>query len=377
VAAVETLLALRALPELDADVELVAPNPQFVYQPLAVAAPFDLAETHPLAVADIAADHGARLHVDSLAAVDTDSRCARLRGGSVLAYDALVVAVGARRRPWLSGASHFGDAGGVAGFRELLARLDRGAVTRLAFVSPADSSWTLPLYELALLTASRVAESGIAGLELTVLTAEPEPLAVFGPAAGRMLHELLADRGIVLRTGVRAERFEHGALHLEGHPKIDADEVVALAQTDGPDVPGLPCDAHGFIEVDEYSRVGGRSDVYAAGDGTTFPVKQGGIATQQADAAAEGVAAALGADLVPTPLRPTLRGKLLTGISPAYLYAQLEGPAGPVFHAAAEPLWWPPSKIAGNYLAQYLLNRRPLDRDQTLRAGPLGASERG
>ena len=37
--------------------------------------------------------------------------------------------------------------------------------------------------------------------------------------------------------------------------------------------------------------------VYAAGDITTFPVKQGGIATQQADAAAEAIAAELGADV--------------------------------------------------------------------------------
>ena len=38
-------------------------------------------------------------------------------------------------------------------------------------------------------------------------------------------------------------------------------------------------------------RVRGLDDVYAAGDITNFPVKQGGIATQLADAAAEAIAA--------------------------------------------------------------------------------------
>ena len=376
-AAVETLLALRALTEADLEVHLVAPNRRFVYQPLAVAAPFDLAEIHPLDLADIAADHGAKLHVDSLSEVDAESRVVRLGEGAVIAYDALVVAVGARHREWLQGALHFAGADGVAGFRALLARLDDGSVQRVAFVGPAEAAWTLPLYELALLTASRVAERGMAGVELTVLTPEQEPLAIFGPAAGRMLRDLLADRGIALRAGARGERIEHGVLHLDGDHAQEVDRVVALPRLDGPGLQGLPCDAHGFITVDEYSRVAGCSGVYAAGDGTSFPVKQGGIATQQADAAAEGIAAQLGGAVVPAPLQPTLRGKLLTGIAPTYLYARLEGAAAPVFHAAADPLWWPPSKIAGNYLAQYLAARRPLGRGEALQADRLGARERG
>ena len=60
----------------------------------------------------------------------------------------------------------------------------------------------------------------------------------------------------------------------------------------------------------------GVEDVYAAGDITAFPVKQGGIAAQQAEAAAESIAADAGADS-PGPFRPVLRGLLLTGRSPA------------------------------------------------------------
>jgi hypothetical protein len=57
-------------------------------------------------------------------------------------------------------------------------------------------------------------------------------------------------------------------------------------------------------------------------------VKQGGIATQQADAVAKSIAALAGAPVTPEPLRPVLRGLLLTGNTPGYhpqREQQLEG----------------------------------------------------
>lgn len=369
VAGIEALLALRALLEVGVEVHLVEPNHQFVYQPLAVAAPFDLAETHLFDLSEIAHEQGAELHADSLACVDAKVRRVRLSSGKVLPYDDLVIAVGARRREWLEGALHFGGASDAPTFRALLERLQSGSDERLCFVNPAGVSWTLPLYELALLTASRLAERGIIGVELTVITPEADPLAVFGPAASRMLRNLLADRGIALKAGTHAEKIQHGKLHLHPRATLDVDQVVALAQLEGPALTGLPSDAGGFIIVDEHSRVSGLEDVYAAGDGTTFPVKQGGIATQQADAAAEAIAARVGAAVTPSPMRPTLRGVLLTGIAPTYLRTQIAG-TGDSFEIAANPLWWPPSKIAGRYLAPYLAGHSPLARGETLQDRP-------
>jgi sulfide:quinone oxidoreductase len=69
-------------------------------------------------------------------------------------------------------------------------------------------------------------------------------------------------------------------------------------------------------------------DVFAAGDVTAFPVKQGGLAAQQAEAAAATIAAATGADVQPRPFRPVLRGLVLTGGSPQYLRAELTGGTG-------------------------------------------------
>jgi sulfide:quinone oxidoreductase len=371
VAGVEAVLALRALLDLGVDLHLIAPNLKFVYQPLAVAAPFDLAETQLFDLAELARDQGAKLHVDSLESVEPERKRVRLTSGATLPYDDLIVAVGARRRDWLEGALHFSGGASVTAFRALLEQLERGAAERVCFVNPAGTSWTLPLYELALLTASHLAERGVIGVELTVVTPEEVPLAVFGPTAGTMLRGLLADRGIALRAGAYAEKILGGTLHLHPAATLETDEVVTLAQLDGRDLSGLPSDAAGFVTVDEHCRVVGLEHVYAAGDGTTFPVKQGGIATQQADAAAEAIAAQVDPGLTASPMRPTLRGMLLTGIAPTYLRAQIAGGTGDRVDVAANPLWWPPSKIAGRYLAPYLVDNNPLRRGETLEDRPL------
>ena len=101
----------------------------------------------------------------------------------------------------------------------------------------------------------------------------------------------------------------------------------------------------------------GVEDVYAVGDATAFPVKQGGIATQQADVAAEAVAALAGAAVEPQPFRPILRALLLTGRTPTYLTNELRGGQGDASVVASEPPWWPPTKIAGRYLGPYLATK--------------------
>ena len=130
--------------------------------------------------------------------------------------------------------------------------------------------------------------------------------------------------------------------------------MVALPRLEGARLDGLPQTVHGFLSVDAHGRVHGVTDVFAAGDITSFTVKQGGIAAQQAEVAAEAIAAAAGADVTPRRFRPVLRGLLLTGREPRYLRRELalEPEETPV--AASEPLWWPPAKIVGRRLAPFL-----------------------
>jgi sulfide:quinone oxidoreductase len=94
---------------------------------------------------------------------------------------------------------------------------------------------------------------------------------------------------------------------LVAHPsgeRVDVDRVVALPTLRGRPIPGIPVEEHGFVEIDEHCRVRGLEHIWAVGDITTFPVKSGGMATEQADVAAEAIAAAAGADIEPRDPRP-------------------------------------------------------------------------
>jgi sulfide:quinone oxidoreductase len=100
--------------------------------------------------------------------------------------------------------------------------------------------------------------------------------------------------------------------------------------------------------------VRGADDVYAAGDATSFPIKQGGLAAQQAVAAAQTIAATAGAPVEPAPFRAILRGLLLTGAVPHFMRADLAQWGDHAFQLGTDPLWWPPSKIAARYLGPFL-----------------------
>ena len=122
----------------------------------------------------------------------------------------------------------------------------------------------------------------------------------------------------------------------------------------GPAIDGLPHDAAGFLPVDPHGRVAGAPGVYAAGDATDFAIKQGGIACQQADAAAESIAACAGAAIWPTPFTPVLRGILLTESQTRWLQRDLSSPDGGTSTAAGPPEGPPWTKIAGRELSWHL-----------------------
>jgi hypothetical protein len=60
-----------------------------------------------------------------------------------------------------------------------------------------------------------------------------------------------------------------------------------------------------------------------------------------------------------------LRGLLLTGTIPLYLKAELRGGRGETSEAEVEPIWWPPTKIAGDYLSGYLARLAALQPPQS------------
>lgn len=351
VAALEAALALQHDAGDRVHVEILAPESHFTYRPLAVTEPFRVGEVRTFPIASIAEAAGATVRSGALVGVDADAHFVRTDAGEELPYGVLLLALGAQAVEAVPGALTFKGPGDEQALADVLADAREGRGSRIAFVVPTGSTWPLPLYELALLTEWHLAENGVAAREVTIATVEDRPLQMFGPEASLALDELLRIRGIGVRTDAPAVGFESGRLEIVGGEPIEADHVVALPRIVGRPVNGIPHNKDGFVEIDDVCAVRGVEDVYAAGDMTTFPLKQGGIAAQMADVFASAVAFRVGAVAEPVPFRPVVRGLLLTGGVPRYLRAEATGRGSTI---DAEPLWWPPAKIVGRHLAPFL-----------------------
>ena len=353
VAALEAALALRDLGGDRVALTMLAPQTELVYQPLSVGDPFALGAAKRYPLADVAEKLDMELRHEALESVDPGGRKVRTEGGEH-GYDKLLVAVGARREPAFEHALTFRGQEDTEPAHGLVQDLEGGYVKRFAFVVPPASSWPLPLYELALMTARRARESGV-DAEITLVTPEEEPLGVFGTKASATVAGLLSDAGIAteLRTSATVERSGEVLLR-PGDGRLEVERIVALPRIAGRAIEGLPHDDHGFLPIDQQARVRGTDGVWAAGDGTDFPIKQGGIACQQADAAASAIASEAGASVEPEPFRPVLRGQLLTGGDPQFMRHSVEGGHGDDSEVSRDTLWWPPSKISGRYLAPFL-----------------------
>ena len=350
VAAVECVLALRAVAGPRAEIELLAPAAELVLRPLSVATPFSGEPAPRIALDRLADELGVRLHRDALASVESERHRVLTRDGDQVPYDLLVVATGARSREAVTGAVTFRGPMSAGRVEEAIGRAVAGPRRRLAFVAPAGARWLLPLYELALLAAAELPAA-----EIVVATPEHAPLEPLGAAAGEAVRAELDRAGVDLVTSAAAVGAVEGAVRLESGGLLAADVAVALPELVGPRIAGLPHDDEGYLPVDGHGRVQGTADAYAAGDATAFPVKHGGLAAQQADAVADAIGARLGAVGHPEPFRPVLRALLLTGGDPLYLRAELPGPAT----VSREPLWSPPEKVAGRHLAAFLATGAP------------------
>ena len=370
VAALETLIALRDLAGDRVAITLVAPEEAFTYRPMTVAQPFSVGRARRYDLSEIANRFGAALLRDTVAEVDADARTVRTGSGQLLPYDQLVLAVGAKASPTSRHAITFGEDPEEEALHGLLQDTQEGYVGCVAFVAPSDATWTLPLYELALMTARQAWSMGADRVRFHLVTPEDRPLGIFGPAASDAVAELLEAAGIEF-VGSAYATVGHRVLTVDpGGRQIDVDRVVSLPTLEGRRIPGVPTDPDGFIRVDPHGRVAGLDSIYAAGDGIAFPIKQGGLATQQADAVAAAIAVTAGAPIEAKPFRPVLRGLLLTGGDDRYLRHGVAGGDGEPA-VATQALWWPPSKIAGRYLAPYLFGQDELETIEEIKEGHL------
>jgi sulfide:quinone oxidoreductase len=380
VAGLEALLALHELAGPRVRIELLAPEREYVYRPLSVAEPFGLADPARVDIAEIAAEHGARHRRDALASLDSARRTLHTESGRTLRYGALLLAIGARPVEAVHGALTFRGPADVEAFGDLLAELEHGRAKSVAFALHAGVRWPLPLYELALLSAAHLQSRGVRGIEWKLVTHETAPLEVFGTRASAQVAELLKQAGIELVTSSVPHMARAGRLLLEDGGELEAERVVALPELRVPFIPGVPRGPGGFVPTDGLGQVKGVERVFAAGDATSFPIKQGGLAAQQADTAAATIASVAGAPVEPHPPDPLLRAVLLTGSAPRFLRAAVSDPEA-TSTAGGSVLWWPPGKIAARYLGSYIAGRTeggrppPLDDVETLLGEDAEAAE--
>jgi sulfide:quinone oxidoreductase len=361
VAALEAALTLRELGGESIVTTMVAPDAEFVYRPMVDAEPF----CYPLAdryrLDEIAHDIGVELHCDRLQWLEPEKRTVHTEGGRRLTYDALLLALGARQYPRFRHATTVDDARIDELLHGLIQDIEGGYVHRLAFVIPSGRTWPLPVYELALLCATRAHDMNME-LRITIATPEDAPLAVFGRAVSDGVERLLDTNGILTITSAHCEIPESGRVAISpGKREVHADRIIALPELVGPSAPGVPGRSeHGFIAVDSRCKLLGSERVYAAGDATDFPIKHGGVAAQQADVAAQAIAAIPGLAPPPAPFRPMICGLLLTGGRPRYLSAHISAGHGSHSEFSETPTWSPPTKIAAKRLAPYLEQRDQL-----------------
>ena len=182
---------------------------------------------------------------------------------------------------------------------------------------PPGPGWPLRGYELALFIALEARSMG-AELEMTIVRPEPASLAALGARAAEVISTELERAGVAVVTAdhVEVERNQPTTVVLEpSGQRLDVDRVLALPVLRGRRVAGVPADSAGFVEVDERCRVRGLDGVWAVGDATAFPLKSGGFAAEQADVAAQDIAATAGAAVEPRSFDPAREdlGGLPTG----------------------------------------------------------------
>jgi sulfide:quinone oxidoreductase len=360
VAGLEAAFALRELAGDRVAVTVVSAGEDFVYRPLSVGEPFNRSHAGHFDLAELVTEAGAELVRGTVTEVDVPARVARTAEGTELTYDALLVATGARMQPFSDHAINVDDARMDDLLHGLVQDIEEGYAHELAVVVPAPMPWPFPAYELALMASERAWDMQTE-LAIILLTPERMALEVFGEQISREVAALLAERHIELVTSAYCEipQSEQIVVHPGGRV-VHATRVVALPRLLGPGLNGLPFDGGGFLPVDEYGRVRGVERVWAAGDATDVPIKQGGVAAQLAGVAAESIAERAGIAIQPRPFAPYVEGVLMTGGTSRYLRAD---PAWP--GAAGESIFTSvakgtaPPKIAAPYLAPHLRDRRP------------------
>lgn len=351
--ALEATLALSQSEHLTADISLISPQIEFVYRPNIVMEPFGVVNIARYSVGEIIRHPGVQQWQGVIERVDPAAGKAWSPEGDEFEFDAMIVATGTTPRADLPApAITVGTPGSMDELKRVVAEIDAGEIRNVVFTKPASASYGLPMYELALMAADRVLKQSEQQIAVAVVTPESAPLEIFGAENSLQVAHLCSELGVLVRTSNSVAAFDGSTLTLAGGEEVAVDRLVALPLLE-PVVPeGVPAGPNGFVEVDEHQLVAGTENIYAVGDITDFPLKQGGLASEAADAAAEAIEARHGSRESATAFSGETAGILLTTQTRLMMRARI-GEDGSQSLPVEQPTG-PVQKIASRLLAQRL-----------------------
>jgi sulfide:quinone oxidoreductase len=163
---------------------------------------------------------------------------------------------------------------------------------------------------------------------------------------------------VVVRTGLSVATYDGETAVLSNGERVTVDRLFAIPALAAVVPEGLPLNAAGFIPVDEHQLVVGTENVYAVGDVTNFRIKQGGLASDEADAAIESIEAALGTRESATPFAGEIQAIVLIADRRLHLKAKIGETSSESLEADA--LDGPAQKIHSRLLTERLRDISPL-----------------
>lgn len=352
--ALEAALSLGSGEYFECEITLISPQLEFAYRPNLVMQPFGVKPPALYRVADVIGGLPVTQYQGTIERVEAQNKHAYSPEGDVFEFDAMIVATGTSPEAGLPDPTVTVTAPrSTEKLAELIAGIDSSQIDRVIFTAAdAGHTWQLPMYEIALMAADRGSRNRNQQPVIMVASPEREPLEVFGPAHSRGVRALADELGVDLLLEDHVTAFDGRSAATLGGERLECDAVVALPKLRGRVPQGLPSNDNGFIPVDRHQRVADVDGLYAIGDVTDFAVKQGGLASAQADAAVRAIAASFGELDDPAPFDPVIEATLMTASHRVELRARI-GPDGSE-SLPAEPTDAPSKKIHSRLLSARL-----------------------
>ncbi len=284
---------LRRLLPLDVQISVVDQDDDHVYQPGLLFLPFGLADAADLVRPRSAQLHGAiGYHRAAVDHVDIENDRVHLADGTLLRYDALVVATGARLVPeetegltgpgWQHTVHTFYDLPGATALADALRNFDHGRLV----VNVVDMPIKCPVapLEFCFLADWYFRERGIRD-QVTLTYATPLDAAFTKPVAAKALAGLLEEKGIELVTEFNTGEVDGQGRRLVSYDgrELEFDLAVVVPLHGGASYvgrsPGLG-DEFDFVPTDQHTlRSQARPNIFVIGDAAAVPTSKAGSVT--------------------------------------------------------------------------------------------------